>query len=108
MTQITEGQKDWKTPINNFMTSNEISSTDFTNAGISYLNGATGGSGDEIRFRVTKIGSRTIFELTGYLAVSLKPSQNIGVFKIPVNYATQFISYQGRATPTADAGIWFV
>jgi hypothetical protein len=78
--------------------------TDWSTSGISYLNGATGGDGDLIRYRYTQMGSRKLYEITGYLGVSLKPSQKLDVFKIPTNIAQAMVSYQGRVTPTADAG----
>lgn len=78
--------------------------TDWTTTGISYLNGATGGDGDMIRYRSTQIGARTLYEMTGYLGVNLAASQSLDVLKIPTNIAANLQSYQGRATPDADAG----
>lgn len=97
MAQITEGQKDWKTPINDFMSTNAITViSDWSSEGITYKNGCTASTdtANRIQYNLVQMGSIKVLRVVGWVSVpKLAFDANVDAFTIPTSITNQVNKY---------------
>lgn len=97
MTQITEGQKDWKTPINDFMSTNAITViSDWSSDGITYKNGCTANTdtANRVQYNLVQVGPVKVLRVVGWVNVpKLAFDASVDAFALPTNITNQVNKY---------------